>query len=147
MMRLGKIILAFIVAVASSHLLTSIVGTQIVLADIRSYGLTVSMSDRFAATLHDIHGLVPTLPMLIGVTFLVAFIVAALGHRFLRGDRRYWYIAAGFTSLPVAMMLIKSILGATPFAAAGTVTGLLLIAMCGMAGACLFARLTLKKEA
>ena len=147
MKRLGRIILAFTLAVASSHLLTSIVGTQFVLANIASYGLVVSMSDRFAATVHDIHGLVPTLPILIGATFLVAFTVAALGHRFLRGNRRYWYMAAGFTSLPVTMILIKSTLGATPFAAAGTVTGLLLIAMCGLAGASLFARLTFKKEA
>jgi len=147
MMRMLKIILAFFFAVVTSHLLTSIVGTQFVLADIRSYGLTVSLPDRFAASLHDIHGLVPTLPILIGVTFLVAFIVAALGHRFLHGNRKYWYMAAGFTSMPITMMLIKSTLGATPFAPAGTFTGLLFIAMCGMAGACLFARLTLKKEA
>jgi len=147
MMRLIKTILAFIVAVATSHVLTSIAGTQFVLSNIRGYGLTVSLSDRLAATLHDIHGLVPTLPILIGTTFLIAFIIAALGYRFLRGERKYWYAAAGFTSLPITMMLIKSTLGATPFAAAGTVTGLLLIAMCGMVGACLFARLTLKKEA
>jgi hypothetical protein len=147
MMRLLKIIMAFFFAVVTSHLLTSIVGTQFVLANIRSYGLTVSMSDRFTATVHDIHGLVPTLPMLIGVTFLVAFMVAAVGHRFLHGDRKYWYMAAGFTSLPAAMMLIKATLGANPFAAAGSVAGLLFIGICGLAGACLFARLTLKKEA
>ena len=145
-MRMGRIILAFIFAVATSHVLTSIAGTQLVLADIRGYGLTITLSERLAATFHDIHGLVPTLPMLIGATFLIAFSVAAVGHRFLRGHRRYWYMAAGFTSLPVAMMLIKSTLGANPFAAAGTVTGLLFIALCSMAGALLFARLTLKKE-
>jgi len=147
MMKLIKTILAFIVAVATSHVLTSIAGTQFVLSNIRGYGLTVSLSDRLATTLHDIHGLVPTLPILIGVTFLVAFTVAALGYRFLHGERKYWYAAAGFTSLPLTMMLIKLSMGATPFAAAGTVTGMLLIALCGVAGACLFARLTLKKDA
>lgn len=146
MMRVAKTILAFILAIATSHVLTSIVGTQFVLSDIRGYGLTVSLSDRLAATLHDIYGLVPILPMLIGATYLVAFIMAALGHRFLHGERSIWYMAAGFTSLPLTMKLIKFTMGVTPFAAAGTVPGMLLIALCGVAGASLFARLTLKKE-
>ena len=59
-MRMGRIILAFIFAVATSHVLTSIAGTQLVLADIRGYGLTITLSERLAATFHDIHGLVPT---------------------------------------------------------------------------------------
>lgn len=140
-----RIFLAFITAVVTTHVLTSVIGTQFVLADIQSYGIAVSLSDRVVATWHDVYGLVPTLPILITAAFLVAFVVAALGNRFLGGDRRFWYLVAGLTSLPAAMLLIKSTMGITPFAAAGTASGMLLISVCGMVGGFLFSGLTLKK--
>lgn len=146
-MKKIKIILAFFIAAAVTHVLTSITGTQFVLADIQGYGLTVSMADRLAATAHDIVGLVPVMPILVSVTFLVAFVVAALGYRFIGGGRRYWYLAAGFASLPATMMLMKSTMGITAFAPAGSIPGLLLIALCGLAGAWVYVRLTPGKEA
>jgi len=77
----------------------------------------------------------------------VAFIIAALGHRFMGGSRLYWFLVAGFTSLPATMMLMKSTMGITPFAPAGTNFGLFLIALCGLAVAGVYARLTQNKEA
>lgn len=145
-MKTIRSILVFSLAVMVAHLLMSAAGTQFVLADIQSYGLAVSMSDRIAATLHDIYGLIPALLMLVSVAFLVAFTIAALGHRFVGGNRMYWYLAAGFASLPAAMLLMRLTMGITPFAIAGTAFGLLLIAFCGLAGAYVFARLTRVKE-
>ena len=147
LIKILKTVLSFIAAVVAAYLLTSIVGTQFVLDDIQSYGLTVLPSDRIAATLHDIYGLVPVLLILVSAAFLIAFIIAALACRFVGGRRQYWYLAAGFTSLPVTMMLMKLTMGITPFAAAGTGFGLLLIALCGLAGGWVFTRLMQKKEA
>jgi len=146
-MKTIKSILSYLVATVVAYLLTSAMGTQFVLADIKSYGLVVSLSDRVAATLHDIAGLVPVLLILVSATYLVAFIIAALGHRFMGGSRLYWFLVAGFTSLPATMMLMKSTMGITPFAPAGTNFGLFLIALCGLAGAWVYARLTQNKEA
>lgn len=146
-MKMTKTSLAFIVAVCVAYLLTSVLGTQFVLADIQSYGLPVSLPDRLAASLHDIHGLVPVLLMLVSAAYLVGFIIAALGRRLLGGQRQYWILAAGFASLPVAMMLMKTTMGITPFALAGTGSGLLLIALSGLAGAWVFARLTQNRGA
>jgi len=146
-MKTIKSILSYLAAIVVAYLLTSAMGTQFVLADIKSYGLVVSLSDRVAATLHDIAGLVPVLLILVSVTYLVAFIIAALGHRFVGGSRLYWFLAAGFTSLPATMMLMKMTMGITPFAPAGTIFGLLLIALCGLAGAWVYTRLTQNKEA
>ena len=146
-MKTIKSILAYLVATVVAYLLTSAMGTQFVLADIKSYGLVVSLSDRVAATLHDIAGLVPVLLILVSATYLVAFIIAALSHRFVGGSRLYWFLVAGFTSLPATMMLMKSTMGITPFAPAGTNFGLFLIALCGLAGAWVYARLTQNKEA
>ena len=146
-MKTIKLILSFVAAIVVAYLLTSAMGTQFVLADIQSYGLAVSLSDRIAATLHDISGLVPVLLILVGATYLIAFVIAALGHRFVGGGRLYWCLAAGFTSLPATMMLIKMTMGVTPFAPAGTGFGQFLIALCGLAGAWVYARLTQAKEA
>ena len=140
-MKLIKTMLYFIVAVLATFLLASMLGTQLVLADILSFGLVVSLSDRVSATIHDIAGLATMLPLLISVTFLLAFIIAESGRRILTGKRTYWYMAAGLTSLPAALTLIKTLMGGTVFAAARTGSGMLLIALCGLIGGWLFARL------
>ena len=140
-MKLIKTMLYFFVAVLATFLLASIVGTQLVLADIQRFGLVVSLSDRVSATTHDIAGLVTMLPILISVTFLLAFIIAESGRRITSGKRIYWYTAAGLTSLPASLTLIKTLMGGTVFAAARTGSGMLLIALCGLFGGWLFARL------
>lgn len=133
--------LYFIVAVLATFLLASIVGAQLVLVDIVSFGLTVSLQDRVSATIHDIAGLATVLPLLISVAFLLAFVIAESGRRILTGKRTYWYMAAGLTSLPAALTLIKTLMGGTVFAAARTDFGMLLFALCGLLGGWLFARL------
>jgi len=143
-MKIVKTVLYFVVAILVTFLLASITGTQLVLADILRFGLAVPLSDRFSATLHDIVGLAPALSVLITAAFLIAFVIAALCRRFLGGNRTYWYLAAGFTSLPATLMLIKSIMGGTLFAAARTGLGMFLFALCGLLGGWVFARLTQK---
>ena len=143
-MRFIKTLLYFIVTVLATFLLVSIIGTQLVLADILSFGLAVSLSDRVSATLHDIGGLATMLPILISVTFLLAFVIAETARRVLNGKRNYWYMVAGMTSLPASLVLIKTLMGGTVFAAARTGAGMLLIALCGLFGGWLFARLLQK---
>lgn len=137
-MGIIKATLSLIVAVAVTYVLTSVMGTQFVLAEIQSFGLNISISDRIAATLHDIAGLVPVLLILVSATFLIAFIIASIGARLFGSHHKGWYLAAGFTSLPVTMVLIKTAMGITPFAAAGSAFGLFLIALCGLAGGWVF---------
>ena len=140
-MKLIKTMLYFVATVLATFLLTSIVGTQLVLADILGFGLVVSSADRVSATIHDIAGLFTMLPILISVTFLLAFTIAESGRRIMSGKRTYWYMAAGLTSMPAALTLIKTLMGGTVFAAARTGFGMLLIALCGLIGGWLFARL------
>ena len=143
-MRTIQTLLYFIVTVLVTYLLVSTIGTQLVLADIQSFGLAVSWSDRGSATLHDIIGLAAVLPILIAAAFLVAFVIAESGRRMLFGHRMIWYMVAGLTSLPAALTLIKTLMGGTVFSAARTGTGMLLIALCGLFGGWLFARLLQK---
>lgn len=144
-MKRTRLILVFVFAVLVSLLLTSITGTQLVLADIMSFGLDVSFTDRVSATIHDIVGLVPVLSILITTTFFIAFLVATGCNRYLGGNRTYWYLAAGFVSLPASLILIKLIMGATLLAAARSGTGMFIFALCGLVGGGVFARFTRKK--
>ena len=141
-MKKTKIVRAFILAVLITFLLSSVIGTQLVLMDVKDFGLDVSSSQRLSSTLHDIIGLAPALSILISTAFLVAFAVAALCNRFLGGNRYYRYTLAGFTCLPVTLLLIKYIMGATLFAAARTGYGMFLVSLCGLLGGWVFARLT-----
>ena len=137
-----KTTLFFISAVIDAALLTSVVSTQLVLADVRSFGLEVSIGDRLAATVHDLIGLMLPLLILIGLSFLVSFVIARYAVRIIGGNRTLWYMAAGFTSVPAALLIIKYFLGGTMLAAARTSLGMFLVACCCMAGGWIFAFLT-----
>lgn len=139
-----KTIVIFVTAVVFAAILTSIVSTQLVLADIQSFGLAVSLGDRLQATLHDLLGLALPLVMVIGLSFLVAFIVARNAIRMIGGSKMIWYMAAGFTSVPAGIFLIKYFMGGTLLASARTSLGMLLVACCCMAGGWLFAHLNLR---
>ena len=76
-----KATIAYIGSVIDTTILASVVSTQLVLADVAGFGLTVTMSDRIHTTIGDLLGLGPTLLMLVGLTFAVAFPLAALGQR------------------------------------------------------------------
>lgn len=142
MIKKAKFVLFFFSAVMLTLLLTTVVGTQLVLSDIADFGINVHWSTRVTATGHDLIGLAPVMAALIGAAFVVAFGVAAMCHRFIGGNRTGWYLAAGFTAVPVTLLLIKLTMGVTLFAAARSDLGMFLTALCGVAGACLFARLT-----
>ena len=139
-----KTIVIFVAAVVFAATLTSIVSTQLVLADIQSFGLAVSLGDRLQATLHDLLGLALPLVMLIGLSFLVAFFVARNAIRMIGGNKMIWYMAAGFTSVPAGIFLIKYFMGGTLLASARTSLGMLLVACCCMSGGWLFAHLNLR---
>ena len=133
-----KSVLIFLAAVVDAAILTSVVSTQLVLADIKSFGLTVTFSDRLQTTLHDLLGLALPLIMLIGLSFLVAFTVARYANRTIGGSKKLWYLAAGFTSVPSAIVLIKYVMGGTLLASARTPLGMLLVAGCGLAGSWIY---------
>ena len=124
----------FLMAVIDASILTSIVSTQLVLADIQSFGLDVSAADRLQTTLHDVLGLALPLIGAIGLSFLVAFRVARYAIVRTGGYNAIWYMAAGFTSVPAAIYITRLVMGVTVLASARTPLGMFLVACCSMAG-------------
>lgn len=133
-----KTVLFYISTVIDTTILVSVVSTQLVLADVSSFGLVVTMGDRLSTTVRDLLGVGPALLILIGCSYLVALPVAHFLHRRIGGQRLWWFLAAGFTSLPTAIILIKLAMGGTLLASARTPLGMFLVALCSMAGAWIF---------
>ena len=134
-----KAFAAYISAVIDTVILTSIVSTQLVLADVAGFGVAVSLNDRIGATLHDLIGLGPALALLIAASFAVAFPLAAFLQRRFGASPMLWYMAAGLLAMPAALMLLKVIMGGTLLASARTPLGMLLVALCGLVGGWVFA--------
>ena len=139
-----KTVLIYIGCVLVSAFLTSIVSSQPVIADIQSFGIVVSFADRLSMTTKDLFGLGPVLLLLIGTSFLVAFIIANYAHQFIGGNRTFWYTAAGFCSFPATLLIMKYFMGVTVLASARTPLGLILVACCCLFGGTLYAVMTTK---
>ena len=137
-----KTIALFIFTTITATLLVCIVSTQIVLADVQSFGLNITTEVRLDATIKDLIGLGPVLYLLTAPGFLLGFIVAKYAHKFMGGNRMAWYIAAGCTTFPLTMYLIQYNMGLTIIAAVRTPIGLFLATVCCMTCAWLFAFLT-----
>ena len=137
-----KSTLIFVSVLIDTVILISIVATQLVLADIAGFGLDVDVGVRIDATLHDLMGLAIPLGVIVGASMAIAFAVAWFAHKKFGGNRTRWYMAAGFLSVPVGLLLLKVAMGVTLLAAARTPLGMFLVGLCGLAGGWLFAFLT-----
>ncbi|GHE82955.1 hypothetical protein [Thalassotalea profundi] len=127
-------------------LLVCIVSTQIILAEVQSFGLSVSIPVRLHATMTDLVGLGPILFLIIASGFLIGFIIAKYAYQFIGGNRTAWFIAAGCTTFPLTMYLIQYTMGLTVIASARTPLGLFLITCCCIVSTWIYARLTLNNS-
>jgi len=139
-----KTILIFISTVIATTLLISIVSSQIILADLQSFGLEISFNKRLCVAANDIVGLGPILMLMLGLSFLVAFPIAKYAHKFLGGNNMIWTIIAGFSSFPTTLFIIKYFIGITILSSARTSTGMILIAICCALGGYLYSILNSK---
>lgn len=137
-----KTVILFILAVLIAALLTSFFSTQIILSELEGFGISVTLIDRIVATATDLLGLGITLVVLIAPSYLIGFTVAKYAHQFIGGNRRLWYAAAGFSSFPITLYLIKYFMGVTLLASARTSWGMLLAGLCCMLAGWLFATYT-----
>lgn len=125
-------------------LLVCIVSTQIILAEVQSFGLSVSLPVRLEATITDLIGLGPILFLVISGGFLIGFIIAKYAYQLIGGNRTAWFIAAGCTTFPLTMYLIQFTMGLTVIASARTPLGLFLITCCCVFSTWVYAVLTSK---
>ena len=131
---------AFIVSVLAASVAASIFSTQFVLAGLQGLGVAVSLNTRLEMTFNDL-AILQTLGIVIAVCFLIGFLTAALCKRFIGGNRIFWYVLAGGSSLLAALLIMSAVLQLIPIAGARTTFGLLSQALAGALGGYIFASL------
>ncbi len=150
-MGLLRVPIAFIVAVLVGTALSALAHTHFVLMELADVGVNVSLSDRLSTHLHDLIAFlpsydpvagVPSMGIIMGVGFLLAFIIAAIVIRFLPGLRTIGYTLAGGVALWAMLSLMQQQFGTMPIAGARTTLGLALQVAAGAVGGLTFSALS-----
>lgn len=141
-MKAIKIIGAYFAAVLVTFLFASIFATQFIMGNLQDMGMTVTLSDRFSATLHDIAGLSGIYLPLVAISFIISLPFAAGVIKFVPNLRLIGYVLGGAVGLVALHLIMKAVLGLTGIAATRTVMGLLSQGLAGAIGGYLFYWLT-----
>ena|SRR6056297_1160255 len=129
---------AFLPALLVTYVLASVAATQLVLSQVASMGIAVSLADRASASVHDVVGLATSYLPLIALALLLALPVAAGLSRLLPGHRALLYSLAGFVALVALHLIMKAVLGVSGIAATRTLPGLLSQGAAGVIGGLCF---------
>lgn len=144
MKMLLKYAAAFVAAVLFSSVLGSIFSTQFVVASLQSVGAEISFGTRLSLTMKDL-GILQTLSLAIAASFFIAFIIAGALHNLVGGNRTFWFIFAGLSSITCLLLLMSWHLQLMPIAGARSNLGLAFQALAGGIGGWLFSKLTKPK--
>ena len=139
-----RVVKAFLPAVLVAYLLASIRFTQAILTTVQGFGLEVSLTQRLAATGHDIVGMASSYLLLLSVAFLIALPVAAGLTRLLPSRRALLFTLAGFVAVVTLHVTLKLLLGVSGIAVTRTLAGLLGQGLAGALGGYVYHRLSRK---
>jgi hypothetical protein len=140
-------VIAYLAAVVTGGLATTILSTQVVLQYLVNAGADMPLDARLDATLADLTGFAPTLILLTAIGYLIAFPVARLVSRQIGGLRTSGYVLAGFVTIMVMIYAIEvfyqTVLASTitPIGSGRDLWGLLIIGLGGALGGGVFALL------
>lgn len=141
-MRIGKIVLGFVLAVIVATVLGAIAHTQFVLAGLTDLGVAVPFGERMSMTLHDILGLGPLYGGIVGLGFLVAMAAGALVFRLAGIQRTLIYAVAGAVAIAAALTTMGMVYDITPIAGARSMAGFAAQMIAGALGGLTFARIS-----
>jgi hypothetical protein len=130
--------IAFFPAVLGAYVLGSIFATQIILGEVASMAMPVTLRDRMHATGHDLLGLSTSYLPLMLVAFAIAMPVAAWLARYVPRIRFLIYGLAGASAVIALHLIMKAVLGLTGIAAVRELDGLALQGLAGWFGGYLF---------
>jgi len=139
-----KYAVAFTAAVLFSSVLGSIFSTQFVIASLQSIGAEVTLGTRLTLTIKDL-GILQTLSLAISASFFIAFLIAGALNRLVGGNRTFWFIFAGLSSITCLLLMMGWHLQLMPIAGARSNLGLAFQALAGGFGGWLFSKLTKPK--
>jgi hypothetical protein len=113
----------------------SVLGTQVVLNNVASMGLEVTLAMRWSSSLSDVAGLAGTLLPLMAIALLPGWLILDwLGRRPTMSVASGWYVLAGAAGIAILHPALNWAFGVDVFAPARTLPGLLGQAVAGGLG-------------
>jgi hypothetical protein len=113
----------------------SVLGTQVVLNNVASMGLQVTLAMRWSSSLSDVAGLAGTLLPLMAIALLPGWLILDwLGRRPSTQVAAGWYVLAGSAGIAILHPALTFAFGIDVFAPARTLPGLLGQAVAGGLG-------------
>ncbi|MEM1401980.1 MAG: hypothetical protein AAGG55_01505 [Pseudomonadota bacterium] len=131
-------VIAFFPAVISAYLIGSVLATQVILAEVASLGLPITLRDRLHATGHDVLGLATSYLPLMLIAFVIAIPVASYLSRLLPKQQAALFSLAGIVAVTALHLIMEAVLGLNGIAAVREWHGLVLQAAAGGIGGYLF---------
>jgi hypothetical protein len=131
----------FLVAVIFAFVLASLFHSQFVMAELIDVGVNISLNDRLSMSLDDLLGLYPTYGVVVAVSLLLAFSIAALIAKRIKLPNKMLYFAAGATGISTALFAMHPILDTSLLAGARTPFGFICQSFAGAMGGWVFSHL------
>ena len=127
-----RTVISLTLGILLAYVAGSLLGTQVVLNNVASMGLDVTLAMRWSSSLSDVAGLAGTLLPLMAIALLPGWLILDwLGRRTTMGVAAAWYIVAGAVGIAVLHPTLNWVFGVDVFAPARTMPGLLGQALAG----------------
>lgn len=139
----GRRLVAFAAAAAATLVATSLAHSLMVQAELSKLGVELPLGIRLSGIVRDLAGLAPTLGVVLALSLLVAFPVAAfIGSRAGGFWRALAYPLAGLAAVALALLVMRLVFGFSALAGARTLPGFLLMSLGGLMGGLAFLALS-----
>ena len=130
-----RVVISLTFGVLLAYVAGSVLGTQVVLNNVASMGLEVTLAMRWSSSLSDVSGLAGTLLPLMAIALLPGWLILNwLGRRQTTSVASAWYILTGAMGIAVLHPTLNWVFGVDVFAPARTMPGLLGQALAGGLG-------------
>ena len=130
-----RAVISLTFGVLLAYVAGSVLGTQVVLNNVASMGLEVTLAMRWSSSLSDVSGLAGTLLPLMAIALLPGWLILNwLGRRPTTPVASAWYILTGAMGIAVLHPTLNWVFGVDVFAPARTMPGLLGQALAGGLG-------------
>lgn len=131
----------FLVAAIAAFILASLFHSQFVMAELTSVGVNISFNDRLSMSLDDLIGLYPTYGVVIAISLLLGFSVAALLLKRFTIPSTILYFTAGGCGVATALVAMHPLLDITFIAGARSTLGFVSQCFAGAMGGLFYANI------
>ncbi len=142
MARIARLIAGLLIGALAAYVLGTAINSQFVIG---AHGVSVTAGDRFNMTMFDISNMLLYF-VIIAVSFIIAFLIAAMLKRFLPGLAKAAYPVAGAAAIGAALGLMYVMFQTVPISGARSVAGFIAQMLAGAFGGWIFARIAIRSK-